>query len=75
MNDRFSLVRQHELHAIVASLDRAQELLQLCDSLEATDESGGTLLALPLRHSQYAERAIRCAADFLDSLRYDGRFN
>jgi len=72
--DSFSIVRQHELHSLIAALDQALDVIELCDFLETADGSGGTLLALPLRHSQHVEQAIRRTADFLDNLRYGGRF-
>ena len=65
------ILRQCELRELVAELDQALEAIELCDFLEITDGSGGTLLALPLHDSVHLERAIRRGANYLTGLRYE----
>jgi hypothetical protein len=67
------IVHQHELHELVVALDRALEVLELCDLMETADGTGGSLLAVPLHHSHRIKHTINCAATLLDALRYRGR--
>jgi hypothetical protein len=67
-----SPVRDHQVIELVAALDRALDILELCSFLETNDGSGGTLLAVPIRASSEIEDTLRRAGDFLVELKYRG---
>jgi hypothetical protein len=63
-----ALVRDRELHDLVAALDAASETLEL---LGYSGPDAG-YLGISLRESFEVRVAIRQAADFLFALRHDG---
>lgn len=65
MNDRFSLVREHELRALIEALDSACEVLDDCGFRDA----GDSVLGLALRDCHQVKHALQRAADYLDELR------
>ncbi len=72
MSDRFSIVRARALSELIAALDRALDILELCSFLETNDGTGGTLLAVPIRASSEIEDTLRRTGDFLVGLKYGG---
>jgi hypothetical protein len=69
MRNLTTIVREQELRELVAALDGAITMLELCGYRDAHDDA----LTLPLRDYFRLNDAMRRAADYLAELRYLGR--
>jgi len=65
MNNRSSIVREHELRDLIAALDSAWEVLDDCGFRDA----GDNVLGLTLRDCHQVKDILQRAADYLDELR------